>query len=162
RAVAATTGAVVLEPDAIFATDAEVFAPCALGAVINDATLQQLRCRIVAGGANNQLAEPRHGDELMRRGILYAPDFVINAGGLINVYSELQGYDPVAARNKARSIYDTLLAIFELADEEGIPTYRAAQRLAESRIRDVGRSAGIYTPRHRRVPQRFTAVPWSR
>ena len=152
------TGATAVAPDEIFALEVDVFAPCALGAILNDATLPQLRCRVVAGGANNQLAEDRHGDELMRRGILYAPDFVINAGGLINVYSELYGYDATAARNKARSIYDTLLAIFERAESDGIPTYRAAERLAEARIQDVSRAGRIYTPRHRRPPQRFAKL----
>ncbi|MFN2431925.1 MAG: Glu/Leu/Phe/Val dehydrogenase dimerization domain-containing protein [Gemmatimonadota bacterium] len=149
------TGAAGVPPEEIFGLDVDVFAPCALGAIVNDETIPQLRCRIVAGGANNQLAEDRHGDELLRRGILYAPDFVINAGGLINVYSELQGYDAVAARSKARGIYDTLLAIFERAEADGIPTYRAAERLAEARIQDVSRAGRIYTPRHRRPPQRF-------
>jgi leucine dehydrogenase len=152
------TGASPVDPDAIFGLDVDVFAPCALGAILNDDTIPRLRCRVVAGGANNQLAEHRHGDELMRRGILYAPDFVINAGGLINVYSELQGYDPVAARNKARGIYDTLLAIFERAAADGIPTYLAAERLAEARIHDVSRGGRIYTPRHRRPPPRFAGI----
>jgi leucine dehydrogenase len=158
RSVAQEVGAEVAAPDEIFGLDVDVFAPCALGAVLNDATIPRLRCGIVAGGANNQLAEDRHGDELMRRGILYAPDFVINAGGLINVYSELQGYDAVAARNKARGIHDTLLAVFDRAQADGIPTYRAAELLAEARIHAVGRAASIYTPRHRRPPQRFTRL----
>jgi leucine dehydrogenase len=152
------TGAVAVAPEEIFGLDVDVFAPCALGAVLNDRTIPQLRCPIVAGGANNQLAEHRHGDELMRRGILYAPDFVINAGGLINVYSELQGYDPVAARNRARGIYDTLLAIFERAEADGIPTYQAAERLAEARILEVSRADRIYTPRHRRPPARLARL----
>jgi leucine dehydrogenase len=152
------TGARAVAPEEVFGLDVEVFAPCALGAILNDQTIPQLRCRIVAGGANNQLAEHRHGDELMRRGILYAPDFVINAGGLINVYSELQGYDPVAARNKARGIYDTLLAIFERAEKDEIPTYQAAERLAEARIQEVSRAGRIYTPRHRRPPARFAGL----
>jgi leucine dehydrogenase len=152
------TGARAVLPQEIFGLDVDVFAPCALGAIINDETIPQLRCRIVAGGANNQLAEHRHGDELMRRGILYCPDFVINAGGLINVYSELVGYDPAAARNKARGIFDTLLAIFCRAERDGIPTYQAAERLAETRIREVGRGGRIYTPRHRRPPPRFAQL----
>jgi leucine dehydrogenase len=155
RRVAEATGAVVVDPEAIFDVEADVFAPCALGAVVNDATIPRLRVRVVAGAANNQLAEDRHGDELARRGILYAPDFVINAGGLINVYLELQGYDPEVARSKARGIYDTLLAIFERAEADAIPTHRAAERLAEARIRDVGRAARIWTPRHGARPRRF-------
>jgi leucine dehydrogenase len=151
-------GATAVATDEIFGLEVDVFAPCALGAILNDETIPKLRCRIVAGGANNQLAEHRHGDELVRRGILYAPDFVINAGGLINVYSELQGYDPVAARNKARGIFDTLLAIFERAETDGIPTYQAAERLAEARIQEVSRAGRIYTPRHRRPPARFARL----
>src|SRR6266567_3462838 len=89
---------------------------------------------IVAGAANNQLAEDRHGDELERRGITYAPDYVINGGGLINVNAELHGWAPERARSKAGEIYDTLLRVFEIAREEGVPTYRAADRLAEQRI----------------------------
>ena len=153
--VADETGATPVSPEEIFGLGVDVFAPCALGAILNDETIPRLRCRVVAGGANNQLAEDRHGDELMRRGILYAPDFVINAGGLINVYSELHGHDPEAVRNKARGIYDTLLAIFERAESDGIPTYRAAERLAEARIQEVGRTGRIYSPRHRRPPLRF-------
>src|SRR3989475_4019855 len=117
-------------PDEIYGVHADVFAPCALGAVINDATLKLLRVEIVAGAANNQLAEERHGDALEQRGILYAPDYVINGGGLINVNAELQGWSLERARAKAGEIYDALLRVFEIAREERIPTYRAADRLA--------------------------------
>ncbi len=125
--------------DEIYGVQAEVFAPCALGAVINDTTIKQLRVKIVAGGANNQLAEERHGDLLEEKGILYAPDYVLNAGGLINVNSELEGWSAERAKRKAGEIYDTLLRLFDLAKEEGIPTYRAADRLAERRIEAVGK-----------------------
>ena len=125
--------------DEIYGVDAEVFAPCALGAVINDKSLKQLKVRIVAGGANNQLAEERHGDLLEEQGILYAPDYVINAGGLINVNSELEGWSAERAQRKAGEIYDTLLRLFALAKEEGLPTYRAADRLAERRIESVAK-----------------------
>jgi leucine dehydrogenase len=128
-------GATPVEPDAIYDVDCDVFAPCALGAIINDATLRRLRCQIVAGGANNQLEEDRHGDALDAKGILYAPDYVINAGGLINVYGEIVGYGLETAKEKAYGIYGTLLSIYEIAAEEGIPTYRAADRLARERIR---------------------------
>jgi leucine dehydrogenase len=94
---------------------------------------------VVAGGANNQLAEERHGDLLQEKGILYAPDYVINAGGLINVNSELQGWSAERAQRKAGEIYDTLLRLFDLAKEEGLPTYRAADRLAERRIEAVAK-----------------------
>lgn len=128
-------GAAPVEPDEIYDVECDVFAPCALGAVINDGTLRRLRCQIVAGGANNQLEEDRHGDALDAKGILYAPDYVINAGGLINVYGEIVGYGIETAKEKARGIYETLLSIYDIAAEEGIPTYRAADRLARDRIR---------------------------
>jgi leucine dehydrogenase len=130
-------GATAVEPDEIYDVECNVFAPCALGAVINDGTLRRLRCQIVAGGANNQLEEDRHGDALDAKGILYAPDYVINAGGLINVYGEIVGYGIDTAKEKARGIYETLLSIYDIAAEEGIPTYRAADRLARERIRKV-------------------------
>ncbi len=125
--------------DEIYGVQAEIFSPCALGAVINDTTVKQLKVRIVAGGANNQLAEERHGDMLEEKGILYAPDYVINAGGLINVNSELEGWSAERAERKAGEIYDTLLRLFALAKEEGLPTYRAADRLAERRIEAVAK-----------------------
>ncbi len=126
-------------PDDIYGVHADVFAPCALGAVINDDTLKVLRVAIVAGAANNQLALERHGDLLEERGITYAPDYVINGGGLINVNAELAGWPPERARAKAGEIYDALLRVFEIARDEGIPTYRAADRLAEERIAAVAK-----------------------
>ena len=112
--------------------------PCALGAIINDKTIPQLKVEIVAGAANNQLLEERHGDELEARDILYAPDYVANAGGVINVYSELAGWTSARSFRKADEIYDTILKVFEIAKTEKIPTYLAADRLAEQRIRAVG------------------------
>ena len=137
RKVVADFGATPVEPDEIYDVECDVFAPCALGAVINDGTVRRLRCRVVAGGANNQLAEDRHGDALDAKGILYAPDYVINAGGLINVYGEIVGYGIETAKEKARGIYETLLSIYDIAADEGIPTYRAADRLARERIRQA-------------------------
>jgi leucine dehydrogenase len=138
KRVADETGARVVAPDAIYGVQADIFAPCALGGVINDATIPQLKVTIVAGGANNQLLEERHGDELERREILYAPDFVANAGGVINVYSELAGWTAQRALRKADEIFDTTLGVFEIAREQGIPTYKAADRLAERRLKAVG------------------------
>ncbi|HWK89471.1 MAG TPA: Glu/Leu/Phe/Val dehydrogenase [Longimicrobium sp.] len=132
-------GAEAVEPDAIYGVEADVYAPSALGATVNDQTLPAFKVGIVAGAANNVLAEPRHGDELHRRGILYAPDYVINAGGLINVYGELEGWTAERAMNKAGDIYATLLRIFELSANEGVPTYQAADRIAEERIASIGR-----------------------
>src|SRR5512146_1151983 len=116
---------------------ADIVAPCALGSVINDDTLPQLKVAIVAGAANNQLAEDRHGEEIEAKGILYAPDYVINGGGLINVNAELHGWSLERARNKAGEIYDTILRVFDIAKEEKIPSYQAADRLAEQRIAAV-------------------------
>jgi leucine dehydrogenase len=131
-------GARAVGHNEIYAVEAQVFAPCALGAVVNDETLPGFTFDIIAGAANNQLAEERHGKELADRGILYAPDYVINAGGLINVYGELNGWTPERSKRKAGEIYDTLDLLFELAREEGLPTSEAADRLAERRIQQVG------------------------
>jgi leucine dehydrogenase len=128
-----------VEPAEIYGVQADVFAPCALGGIINDETLPALQVEIVAGGANNQLAEERHGDALEAKGITYAPDYVINGGGLINVNAELNGWTMERARSKAGEIYDTILRVFEIAEEEGIPSYRAADRLAERRIAAIAK-----------------------
>ncbi len=138
RMVVDATGARVVEPDEIYAVQADIFAPCALGGIINDDTLPQLKVEIVAGGANNQLLEPRHGDRLEEMGLLYAPDYVANAGGVINVYSELAGWDAQRSLRKADEIYDTILGVFEIAKQDGVPSYQAADRLAERRLRAVG------------------------
>jgi leucine dehydrogenase len=124
--------------DEIYGAKADIFAPCALGGIINDTTLPLLKVEIVAGAANNQLLEPRHGDELEDKDILYAPDYVANAGGVINVYGELAGWDSSRALRQAAEIYDTVLHVFEIAKQDGIPTYQAADRLAERRLRSVG------------------------
>jgi leucine dehydrogenase len=124
-------------PEEIYSVDAQIFAPCALGAVINDRTLPLFKFEIIAGCANNQLDQERHGDMLEERDILYAPDYVINAGGLINVYGELSGWTPDRAKRKAAEIYETLVQLFEIARDQGLPTYKAADRLAERRIQQV-------------------------
>ena len=131
------TGAKVVQGDAIFSADADIFSPCALGGIINDKTIPKLKAQIVAGGANNQLLEERHGDELQRRGILYAPDYVANAGGVINVYGEVVGWDAQRALDKADDIYDTILKVFDIAEAKKIPTYEAADRLAEQRLAEA-------------------------
>jgi leucine dehydrogenase len=141
-----------LAADAIVAAECDVLAPCALGGVINDATLPQLGCRIVAGAANNQLLEDRHGAALHARGILYAPDYVINAGGLINIAQELQpgGYDRARALAQVETIGATLGEVFERATRAGLPTHEVADRIARERIA-AGRR------RHRRPA--LTTVP---
>ena len=130
-------GATAVEPDAIYDVDAQVFAPCALGAVVNDDTLSRFKFEIVAGAANNVLARSHHGEGLEKKGILYAPDYVINAGGLINVYGELNEWSSDRSKRKAGDIYNTLLRIFERAKAEGVPTSVAADRVAESRIMEA-------------------------
>jgi leucine dehydrogenase len=123
----------------IHALDVDIFAPCALGAVINDDTISDLKCRIIAGAANNQLESEEHGEKLRDLGILYAPDFVINAGGLINVEDELRGYDRERAMKRVEGIYKQLQLIFAMARERNISTARAAQEYAEHRIRKISR-----------------------
>lgn len=130
-------GALAVEQDAIYDVEADIFAPCALGAIINDDTLPRLRVGVIAGGANNQLGEQRHGIALEQQGILYAPDYVINGGGVINVYGELQGWTMDRAKRKAQEIYDTILRVFEIANRDGIPSFQAADRLAEERLKSV-------------------------
>jgi leucine dehydrogenase len=134
KRVADETGAKVVGIDDIYSVAADIFAPCALGGCINDETIPQLKVEIVSGGANNQLLEPRHGDILEERGLLYAPDYVANAGGVINVYGEIAGWDADKALNKSDEIYDTILGVFEIAKAENIPSYQAADRLAERRL----------------------------
>jgi leucine dehydrogenase len=138
KQVVSDFGARAVAPDEIYAAQADIFAPCALGGIINDKTMPQLKVEIVCGAANNVLLEERHGVELEKRGILYAPDYVANAGGVINVYSELAGWDSARAFRKADEIYDTILKVFLIAKTDKIPTYVAADRLAEQRIKAVG------------------------
>lgn len=118
----------------IFDVECDVLAPCALGSALNDVTIPRLRCPIVAGAANNQLAEPRHGESLFQRGILYAPDYAINAGGLINVAEEVKGYDAARARERTMKLYDTLLEICERSARLQLPTYRVADTMVEERL----------------------------
>lgn len=134
----AKCGVEVVGSGEIFKVDCDIFAPCALGAVLNDEVIPQLRCKVVAGGANNQLdRQEDHAAMLEERGILYAPDFVLNAGGLINVYTELNGYSRERAMHMTRGIYTNVLRIFELAKSEGIPPSEAADLVAEQRIDSI-------------------------
>jgi leucine dehydrogenase len=129
-------GATQVPAAEIYAAPADIFAPCALGGILNEGTIPQLRAAIVAGGANNQLLASGDGDLLEQRGILYAPDYAANAGGVIYGCSvEMLGWEPARALKRLNdSIYDTLLKIFHLARVEHVPTYRAADRLAEERL----------------------------
>jgi leucine dehydrogenase len=138
RLVSAHPSVMVVKPEEVYGLDMDIYAPCALGATLNDDTIPQLNCAIVAGGANNQLKDTtRHMLMLQERGILYAPDFVINAGGLINVYSELEGYNRQNALSKTEYIYNQTLAIFDAAEKEGISTLEASVRIAQRRIDSV-------------------------
>lgn len=143
---ASELGVEIVPTSEILTTDAEIFAPCALGAILDATTIPKLRCQIVAGAANNQLAdEDRDGRDLHDRGILYAPDFVGNAGGLINVYNELNGeYQRERALRMAKGIYGNMMRVFEISRGEHIPTQAAAERLAEERIAHMKR----LRPRH--------------
>ena len=127
-----------VEPDDIYGLDVDVYAPCALGATMNDQTIPQLKCKIVAGTANNVLDdEEKHGNMLKERGILYSPDFVINAGGLINVYHELQGYNRQNSENDIAKIYDRLMDIYKIAKESDTHTQNAAKLFAKDRIKTI-------------------------
>ncbi len=132
-------GAEEVPADQIYDVRADIFSPNALGGVINDQTIERLKVKIVAGAANNQLEEERHGDLLHQKNILYAPDFVIGAGGLINVANELEGYNQERAIKRASGIYDILFRVLERAEKENIPPYKAATLLAEERINQVKR-----------------------
>ena len=131
-------GAVTTSPDQIVSTECDVFSPCAMGAVVNDQSITKLKCKIIAGGANNQLAEARHGDQLRELGILYAPDYVVNAGGLMNVFVELEGYSPERAIEKTKKVYDNVLNVFQIAKRDNIGNHTAADRLAEQRMKTIG------------------------
>ena len=139
-------GVETAEPEKIHSVECDVFAPCAMGGVINDDTIPDLKCRVVAGSANNQLAGPEHGEALAKLGILYAPDYVINAGGLINVSNELQGYDERRATAEVQGIYRTLREIFHMARDRRMSTSQAADRFAEERIKRIGRVRLTWVP----------------
>lgn len=126
-----------LAPDEIITSDCDLLAPCALGAVINDQTITKLKCKMIAGAANNQLAEDRHGDALRELGILYAPDFVANAGGLMNVFVELEGYSSDRAFGKTKQVYDNVMKVFKLAKQKNISTTAAANEVAEHRLQRI-------------------------
>nr|WP_239587014.1 Glu/Leu/Phe/Val dehydrogenase [Bacillus ectoiniformans] len=127
-------GAKAVNPDEIYGVQADIFAPCALGAVINNTTIPQLKAKVIAGSANNQLKDTQHGDMIHELGIVYAPDYVINAGGVINVADELHGYNRDRAMRKVEQIYNNIEKVIEISKRDQIPTYMAADRMAEERI----------------------------
>jgi len=149
--VADEFSATIVKPDDIYKQDVDVFAPCALGAIIDDKTIAQLKCSIVAGAANNPLLdEKQHADELKKRGILYAPDYVINAGGLIDVASEFFQAGRKLAWDKTEGIYDTLLKVYTQAEKDNVSPATAAKKMAENRIHGVKRCKNIFTRRSKR------------
>jgi leucine dehydrogenase len=143
-------GAEAVGADEIYDVNADVYSPCALGGTVNEQTLPRFKFKIVCGPANNQLASNAIGDELEKRGILYAPDYAVNAGGVMNVALEITGYNRERAMRMMRTIYHNLARIYEIADRDGIPTYKAADRMAEERIAVMGKlklPLGRTTPR---------------
>jgi leucine dehydrogenase len=138
------SGITIVGPDDIYDADVDIFCPSALGAVLNEKTIFRLRCKIVAGSANNQLASAECGDELFKRGILYAPDYAINAGGLMNVSIEFEGYDELRANRMIRNIYYVMKSVLQHSAREHMPEYRCADRVAEKRIAEISRLRGRY------------------
>lgn len=132
-------GVTAISSEELFNNEFDIYAPCALGATINDETLATLKVAVIAGAANNQLAEEeRHGIAVKQKGIIYAPDFVLNAGGLINVYAEYVGnYNSKNAMEKAENIYNVILQVLKDSEEHGITSQQAAKNLAEKRIKDL-------------------------
>jgi leucine dehydrogenase len=147
RLVAAYPRLLTSAPEEIHTRPVDIYCPCALGAVLNERTIPELRCKIVCGAANNQLADEHCGDRLAQTGILYAPDYIVNAGGMI-AYAESrhpEGFHRQRALAHVSRIYDTLQRVFALAREEAIPTYRAADQLAEQRIASVRQAKTLAT-----------------
>ncbi|MEX1261829.1 MAG: Glu/Leu/Phe/Val dehydrogenase dimerization domain-containing protein [Balneolaceae bacterium] len=145
-ALAKELSATYIKPDDIYSLEMDIFSPCALGGVVNDDTIGHLNCDIIAGGANNILEdEVNHAEKLIDLNIVYAPDYVINAGGIINISSELEGYNEESAMRKTSRIYDTVLDILEYADDQNITTVAASNKLAKERIKNVGSIRNVYT-----------------
>ncbi len=133
-------GAKAVDINDIYSVECDIFSPCALGAIVNDETIPQLKAKVIAGAANNQLKDTKHGDQIAELGIVYAPDYVINAGGVINVADELYGYNQERALKRVETIYDSILKVFEISKRDQIPTYVAADRMAEERIENMRKS----------------------
>ena len=151
-------GIEIVAPETILASECDILAPCALGGVVNDDTLPNFRCQIIAGAANNQLRTEDHGRALSDRGILYAPDYVINSGGLMNVYQELKGYNRERAYRVTQGILHNTRRIFELADSLGIPTSEAANQLAVRRMQEIGRLSVCFN-RFPRLRKQWSSAP---
>lgn len=150
-------GAVAIDPADIVKVACDIYAPCALGATINDESIPHMKAKVIAGAANNQLKEPRHGDALHELGIVYAPDYVINAGGVINISDGLNGYNKERAFQQVAKIYDSITRVLEISQTGGIPAHVAADRLAMERIellknsRSTFLSDGLHTLSRRRL-----------
>ncbi|MEX0845121.1 MAG: Glu/Leu/Phe/Val dehydrogenase family protein, partial [Balneolaceae bacterium] len=162
KVLAKEVNAELVDPDDIYGLDVDIFTPCALGGVINDDTMDQFKCDIIAGGANNVLdEEDKHGQMLLDKGIIYAPDYVINAGGIINIASELEGYNEERALQNAGNIYTTITDILNYSEDHGIPAHKASNALAEKRIETIGKIKNKYSSkanisgRHGEVFKRF-------
>ncbi len=145
-------GCEAVDDDEIYDADADVFSPCALGAIVNQDTIPRFKFKVIAGAANNQLADDECGDEVDRRGVLYAPDYAANAGGLMNVSIELEGYNRERAIRMTRTIHYNVGRIFKIAERDGIPTWKAADRMAEERVAAVSR---LKVPFLGQKPRRF-------
>ncbi|MFC3039011.1 Leu/Phe/Val dehydrogenase [Virgibacillus xinjiangensis] len=137
-------GAKAVDPEDIYEVDCDIYAPCALGATINDDTIPKLKAKVIAGSANNQLKNSEHGKTLHEKGVIYAPDYVINSGGVINVADELQGYNQERAMRKVETIYDSLTKVFQISHRDNLPTNIAADRMAEERIQSVRNSTNQF------------------
>jgi len=147
--------ATAVEPDDIYSVDCDIYSPCALGGIINDETLKHLKAKVIAGSANNQLLEDRHGDIIQEKGIIYAPDYVINSGGVINVADELKGYNRERVMKNVESIYSILTTVFEISKNDNIPTYVAADRMAEQRIHKVKQARQQFLPKNKHILSSF-------
>ncbi|MCF8435618.1 MAG: leucine dehydrogenase [Ignavibacteriales bacterium] len=146
KRVLETVKAFVVKPDEIYDLDVDIFSPCALGGIINDENVPRIKAEIIAGGANNQLEDDeKHGNMLLEKGILYAPDYVINSGGLINVANEIEGYRQDRAMKQAESIYEIVREIFKISKQQSIPTNTASNRKAEDRLAKIGGITQIYS-----------------
>lgn len=146
KRVLETVKAHIVKPEEIYEIDAEIFSPTALGGIINDESISKMKFEIIAGAANNQLEdENKHGKMLMDKGILYAPDYVINSGGLINVSNELEGYRQDRAMKQAEGIYDIVKKVLSISAEQKIPTHMASNKLAEQRLQQIGGIRKIYS-----------------
>lgn len=145
KVLADRTGAILIDPDSVFDQDCDVFSPNALGAILNDETIPKLRCSVVCGGANNQLKiEHRHATMLRDRGILYAPDYVVNSGGLMNVASEVEGYDRNKVMRQAEGIFDITKNVLETSAQNNVLSIEASNAIAEDRLRKVRHVHGTY------------------